>query len=38
MYDIIVSYLMSLVPLVLPIICLRIVLDWFADLVFGKRY
>lgn len=38
MYDVLVSYLLSLVPLVLPIISLRIVLDWFADLVFGRRY
>lgn len=38
MYDIIVNYMNSLVPLLLPLIALRITFDWFADLVFGKRF
>lgn len=38
MYDVLVGYCLSLVPIVLPVVSLRIVLDWFAELVFGKRY
>lgn len=38
MYDILVNYMFSLVPIILPLIALRIAFDWFSSLVFGKGF
>lgn len=38
MYDIIVGYMLGLVPIVLPLIALRVTFDWFSTLVFGKGF
>lgn len=38
MFDLVVNYLDSLVPLLLPLISLRVTFDWFRSLVFDKGF